>query len=186
MARQSGSPPAADQLFPVVYEELRAIARSQRRRWRGSETLDTTALVHEAYLRLADSAFAGYKDRGHFMAVAATAMRQILIDYARSRQAEKRGGGLRRLSFDEVELALGESPAFSASQAELLLAVDESVRRLTIESERLGRIVECRFFGGLSLQETAAALGVSLATVKRGWSLAQAWLHRDLADATGR
>ena len=182
MARRSGSPPAADQLFPVVYEELRAFARRQRRRWRNSETHDTTALVHEAYLRLAGSAFTGFRDRSHFMAVAATAMRQILIDYARATQAEKRGGGLRRLSFEDVEAALGETPGVTADQAELLLAVDDAVRRLTAESERLGRIVECRFFGGLSLQETAEALDISLATVKRGWSLAQAWLFRELSS----
>lgn len=182
MARRGGSSPAADQLFPVVYEELRAIARRQRRRWQGAETLDTTALLHEAYLRLAGSGVAAYRDRAHFMAVACTAMRQILIDYARATRAEKRGGGLRRLSFDEVELALGDRSGFSAEQAELLLAVDDAVRRLTLESERLGRIVECRFFGGMSLQETADALQVSLATVKRGWSLAKAWLVRELSD----
>jgi RNA polymerase sigma factor (TIGR02999 family) len=128
------------------------------------------------------SGVAVYRDRAHFMAVACTAMRQILIDYARATHAEKRGGGLRRLSFDEVELALGDRPGFSADQAELLLAVDDAVRRLGKESERLGRIVECRFFGGMSLQETADALDVSLATVKRGWSLAQAWLFRELSE----
>jgi RNA polymerase sigma factor (TIGR02999 family) len=170
-------------LFPIVYEELRAIARSQRRRWQSSDTLNTTALVHELYLRLAGGGGSGYQDRGHFLAVAAMAMRQILIDYVRSRQAAKRGGGLRRMSFEEVEAALGEHPAFSLEQAELLMQVDASVRRLAGESERLGRIVECRFFGGLSLQETADALGISLATVKRGWALAQAWLYRDLREA---
>jgi RNA polymerase sigma factor (TIGR02999 family) len=180
MAPQEGSSTVAEQLFPIVYEELRAVARRQRRGWRGSETLDTTALVHEVYLRLAAKGNAAYQDRGHFMAVAATAMRQILIDYARATRAAKRGGGLQRLSFDEVEVALGDSPSFSAGQAELLITLDESLTRLAKESERLGRIVECRFFGGMSLQETADALGVSIATVKRGWALAQAWLYRDL------
>jgi RNA polymerase sigma factor (TIGR02999 family) len=107
-------------------------------------------------------------------------MRQILIDYARAQAAEKRGGGLRRLSFDDVELALSASNAFSAEHAEVLVAIDDSLRRLSVESERLGRIVECRFFGGLTLPETAESLGISLATAKRGWSLAQAWLYRDL------
>ena len=173
-------PASADPLLPIVYEELRDIARRQRRRWRGSETLDTTALVHEAWLRLMGHAGDGWQSKSHFMAVAATAMRQILIDYARAQAAEKRGGGLRRLSFDDVEVALSDSRAFSPEHAELLVAVDESLRRLTAESERLGRIVECRFFGGMTLPETAESLGISLATAKRGWSLAQAWLYRDL------
>jgi RNA polymerase sigma factor (TIGR02999 family) len=185
MARiRSGDAAAVDELFALVYDELRGLARAQRRRWEGDHTLNTTVLVHEAYLRLVDQTSPEWRDRAHFMAVAARAMRHILIDYARQRQAQKRGGARERLSLDEIESSLaGGDP--SEARDEALLALDASLERLARESERQSRIVECRFFGGMTIEETAEAVGVSPATVKRAWTAAQAWLYRDLRAALG-
>jgi RNA polymerase sigma factor (TIGR02999 family) len=181
---RSGDPGAVDELFALVYDELRGLARAQRRRWEGDHTLNTTVLVHEAYLRLVDQTSPEWRDRAHFMAVAARAMRHILIDYARQRQAQKRGGKSERLSLDEIESSLvGADP--SEARDEALLALDASLERLARESERQSRIVECRFFGGMTIEETAEAVGVSPATVKRAWMAAQAWLYRDLRAALG-
>jgi RNA polymerase sigma factor (TIGR02999 family) len=185
MARiRSGDAAAVDELFALVYDELRGLARAQRRRWEGDHTLNTTVLVHEAYLRLVDQTSPEWRDRAHFMAVAARAMRHVLIDYARQRQAQKRGGKSERLSLDEIESSLaGADP--SEARDEALLALDASLERLARESERQSRIVECRFFGGMTIEETAEAVGVSPATVKRAWTAAQAWLYRDLRAALG-
>ena len=178
---REGDGEALDRLFPIVYEELRALARSQRRRWSGGDdTLNTTALVHEAYLRLVDRAHPDWTSRTHFGAVAAKAMRHILIDQARRRAAAKRGGGRVRVDLTGVEDALGSPAVESAPEPEVLLALDEALQRLERMSERQSQIVELKFFGGMTNEEVAGALGISLATVKRGWSVAQAWLYREI------
>ena len=176
-ARQ-GDADAVGGLFSLVYDQLKRIARMQRQR-QPEQTLNTTALVHEAFLKLSHLENLSVQDRSHFLAIAATAMRQILIDHARGRLAEKRGGSSTPIPFHELEAAL-ESGAFSDGKAHAVLALDESLTRLAQRSERQSRVVECRFFAGLSIEETAAALGTSPATVKRDWAMAQAWLYRDL------
>jgi RNA polymerase sigma factor (TIGR02999 family) len=175
-----GEPNALGRLFTLVYDQLREIARGQRQRHLGGETLTTTALVHEAFIKLFGSESRDFNDRAHFMAVAATAMRQILIGNARRKAAAKRGGGQPSATFDEVEHALASEPGFVTSKADALLALDRALERLELHSKRKSRIVECRFFGGMSIEETAAALGISPATVKRDWSMAQVWLHREI------
>lgn len=180
-----GDPHAPARLFTVVYDKLRAIARMQRRRQPSTETLNTTALVHEAFLKLFGSGGRDFKDRAHFMAVAATAMRQILIGHARRKAALKRGSGEQTATLEEVERALLSEAAMVPQADEALLALNRALIRLQEHSERQSRIVECRFFGGMSIEETAEALGVSPATVKRDWSMAQAWLHRELQSELG-
>ena len=180
-----GDPTAPGRLFSLVYQKLRSIARIQRRRQPSGETLNTTAVVHEAYLKLFGSGNRDFKDRAHFMAVAATAMRQILIGHARRKSAAKRGGGEAPASFDEVERALHGDAGFVPPAADALLALDEALERLRQHSERQSRIVECRFFGGMSIEDTATALELSPATVKRDWSMAQAWLHREIQSELG-
>ncbi len=180
-ARQ-GDAAAVGGLFSLVYDQLKRIARTQRSR-QSEDTLNTTALVHEAFIKLSNKENLGVQDRSHFLAVAATAMRQILIDHARSRLAAKRGGGSSTpIPFHEIEAALDSSANFDDGKAQALVALDESLTRLSLRSERQGRVVECRFFAGLSIEETAAALGLSAATVKRDWAMAQAWLYRDLRE----
>jgi RNA polymerase sigma factor (TIGR02999 family) len=171
---RGGDGGALDRLLPVVYDELRALAR-QVRRGPSSETVNTTALVHEAYLRL--SRGEGFEGRSHFLGVAAKAMRHVLVDHARRRSAEKRGGDLARVELSETLVG-------SAAQTSdgLVLALDRALGRLGALDARKARVVECRFFGDLSVEETAAALGVSTATVKRDWRMAQAWLYRALAE----
>jgi RNA polymerase sigma factor (TIGR02999 family) len=185
-----GDPQAPGRLFTLVYEKLREIARVQRRRQPAAETLNTTALVHEAFLKLfgARGASGGkrdFKDRAHFMAVAATAMRQILIGHARSRAALKRGAGEPTATLEEVERSLLSDVGLTNPSADVLLALDRALVRLHDLSERQSRIVECRFFAGMSIEETADALDISPATVKRDWSMAQAWLHRELQRELG-
>ena len=179
---REGDPSALRGLFPLVYEQLKQIARVQRRR-QNEGTLNTTALVHEAYIKLTGQQEFGPRDRNHFLAVAAIAMRQILVDHARGRLAAKRGGGNTPFSLEAIEAALENGPRFSDADSEVLVALDESLARLARLSERQSRVVECRFFGGLSIEETAQAMGTSPATVKRDWSMAQAWLYRDLQAA---
>jgi RNA polymerase sigma factor (TIGR02999 family) len=174
---RGGNRAALDELFPLVYSELRAIAARQRRGWRGDLTVNTTALVHEAYLKLVGQGQLVAGDRAHFFAVAATAMRHILCNYARDRRREKRGGHLQKFSLDELLAAPGQV-TFSDEQAETLTALDDALRQLEQLDPRQGRIVECRFFGGLTIEDTAAALGTSPATVKREWALARARLYR--------
>jgi RNA polymerase sigma factor (TIGR02999 family) len=179
-ARQ-GDAPAVGELFTLVYDQLKRMARMQRRQ-RAELTLNTTALVHEAFIKLAGRERLAVRDRAHFLAVAAMAMRQILLDHARRRLAGKRGGGAHSISFDDIQTALDGAAGFTELKAEALLALDESLARLAQRSERQSRVVECRFFGGLSVEETAQALGISPATVKRDWAMAQAWLYRDLQE----
>jgi RNA polymerase sigma factor (TIGR02999 family) len=174
-AVSSGDRGAIDELFQAVYTELQSIAHGQRLRWQGDETLNTTALVHEAYLKLVRQDV-DWQGRAHFYAVAATAMRHILVNYAERRLAAKRGGGIPHVPLDEANPVPAEG-------AEDLLALNEALEKLGRLNERQSRVVECRFFGGLGIRETAQALGVSPATVERDWALASAWLRRALDDS---
>ncbi len=177
----TGDREALNDLYPLVYDELRALARAQRRRHGHTDTLNTTALVHEAYLKLGGQEHPQWHDRAHFSAVAATAMRHLRIDYARRAHAARRGGRRVRLSLDQIEHSLTSPGAGGmAEEPELLVLLDEALRRLEQLSERQVRIVECRFFAEMTVPDTAATLSVSTATVKRGWSMAQAWLHREM------
>ena len=169
-----GNKEAADALFSQVYDELRAVARRQLGGRQG-QTLDTASLVHEAYLRMVDVTGLSFEDRAHFLSYAGTAMRTILIDHARRRAAAKRGGGVRAATLDE-EMTPAER------QAEQLLFIGEALDELEEMSPRLARVVECRFFAGMTDPETAAALGVSDRTVRRDWTKARACLHAALAD----
>lgn len=170
----SGDQQALDQLTPLVYDELRQMARTYLRRERSDHTLQATALVHEAYLRLIDQHSVSWQNRAHFFGVASQMMRRILVNHALARAAEKRGGGTERLSLDET--------VSFADQRELdLIALDEALKELERLDPQQTRIVELRFFGGLSIEETAEALKVSPATVKRDWSTARLWLRRQLA-----
>jgi RNA polymerase sigma factor (TIGR02999 family) len=170
---RTGDGQAWDRLLPIVYEELRLIASRQLRHQNGEPTLNTTALVHEAYIKLAEASRLGFVDRAHFFALAARAMRQIVIDHARRHQAAKRGGEWRRVPLDEAEIPL-------ETRAETLLALDEALNRLSEMNDRLARVVECRFFGGMTEQETAAALGVNERTVRRDWTKARLWLYAEI------
>jgi len=172
-AAEQGDRAAMDEVFAAVYDELHRRARAQRRRWSGDDTLDTTALVHEAYLKLVDQSQAQWNDRAHFLAVASRAMRHILVNYAEQRRAAKRGGGAPVVPLDDAN-PVGEEVA------EEILALHEAVRRLAEVNQRQAQVVEARFFAGLPIDETAAALGISPATVKRDWKLATAWLHREI------
>jgi RNA polymerase sigma factor (TIGR02999 family) len=172
-AWQAGDPSARERLFPLVYDELRLIAHRQLQRERPGHTLDTTALVHEAYLRLAGSTSQDFSDRAHFFAMAATAMRRILVDYARRYRTEKRGAAPRRVSLTDTMLVAEE-------RADTLLAVDEALVELARIDARLSRVVECRFFAGLTEEETAETLGITSRTVRRDWTKAKGWLLRTL------
>ena len=172
-AWRGGETGAVDRLLPLVYEELRRIARRQLRNEAVGHTLNSTALVHEAYLKLVDQTRAEWVDRAHFYAVAAQAMRRILVDHARKHRAAKRGGGDRRVPLDDVHLPVEE-------RAELLVALNEALERLAALDSRLAQVVECRYFGGLTEEETAAALGVTARTVRRDWVKARGWLHEEL------
>jgi RNA polymerase sigma factor (TIGR02999 family) len=175
-----------DRIVPLVYTELRAIAHRQLKRERDSHTLNTTALVHEAFLRLADQGSIRCENEAHFFAIAARVMRQVLIDYARYHHAAKRGRAEPAVELEA--LALGQSGAGASDslvaddRAEVLVALDEALTRLAAFDERLVRVVECRFFGGLTEQETAVALGVTPRTVRRDWVKAKAWLQRALEE----
>ncbi len=179
---RAGNRTAFGELLPLVYDELHRLAERQRHRWIGDDTLDTTALVHEAYLKLADQSAPEWQNRAHFLGVASTAMRQILIDYAKRKCAAKRGGRRPHVPLHEVEAALLQVEPSAEVRDEVLVALDESLHRLERYSRRQMRIVECRFFAGTSVEDTAEALGVSSATVKRGWGMARAWLYRDLKE----
>lgn len=171
---------ALDALFSTVYEELRGLAHQQRQRWRGDYTLNTTALVHEAYVKLVDQRRASWETRAHFLATAAKAMRHILMNYARDRRAQKRGGDRPKLSLEEIGERLGQELTLTEENTELLVAIDEALQRLEQVNERQSRIVECRFFGGMTIPDTAEALGISRTTVQRDWVMAKAWLYRDM------
>ncbi len=173
LAWRAGDRDALDRLFPLVYEQLRGIAHRQLKGERPERTLDTTGLVHEAYLKLVNQTRVQWADRAHFFAVAARAMRRILVDQARRRGALKRGAAPRRVSLTDLPVAIEE-------RADTLIALDEALTELAGVDERLSRVVECRFFGGLTEDETAEALGVTARTVRRDWTKAKGWLHRVL------
>jgi RNA polymerase sigma factor (TIGR02999 family) len=177
-AARQGDGNAMDRLMTLVYDELRAVARRQLRRWRPGQTLDTTALVHEAYFRLVDQASASWQDRAHFLSVAGVAMRHILVDAARRRAAKKRGGEGPRITLDEMRLDLGGPDA--SRQAVEILDLDEALTSLAARNERLSRLVELRFFAGLTEEETAQTLGTSERTVRRDWLKARAFLFHSL------
>jgi RNA polymerase sigma factor (TIGR02999 family) len=178
---EGGDQAALDELFPLVYDELRTLAHYHRRRWRGDETLETTALVHEAYLKLVGQSRIRAESRAHFLAVAARAMRHILSNYARDQRTEKRGGAARKLSFDELKLTPAQA-GFSPEQADELVALHDALRTLEQVSPRRSQVVECRFYAGMTVDDTAAALGISPRTVKRDWAVAQAWLLRRMEE----
>jgi RNA polymerase sigma factor (TIGR02999 family) len=169
-----GDAQALERLTPLVYQELHRIARGYMARERPDHTLQTTALVNEAYVRLVDARQVAWQDRVHFFAVCAQAMRRILVDHARSRAYLKRGGGNVRIQFDEA-YGIAGSPETN------LLELDEALNRLSHLDPRKGKVIEMRFFGGLSVEETAEALGISPETVMRDWKLARAWLYRELS-----
>ncbi len=174
---RAGDRSAFARLWPIVYEELRALAARLLRAERPGHTLQPTALVHEAYLRLVGER-AAWQDRAHFFAIAAQAMRRILVDYARGRHASKRGGAERRVSLDGPV----DAPAATDIDLDDVIEVDEALGELSALDAFGARVVELRYFGGLTVEETASALGVSPATVKREWQLARAWLYRRLSE----
>jgi RNA polymerase sigma factor (TIGR02999 family) len=174
-AWREGDATAVDRLFPLVYEELRRVAHRQLGRERPDHTLGTTALVHEAYLKLVDQTRAQWADRSQFFAISSRAMRRILVDHARQHLAGKRGGRRERVNLDEETLSLDE-------RADLLVAVDEALDRLRSVDERASRVVDCRFFGGYTEEETAAALGITDRTVRRDWTRAKEWLYQALRE----
>jgi RNA polymerase sigma factor (TIGR02999 family) len=180
-----GNRDAFDRLLPMVYGELAMIARGRLRHERDGHTLNTTALVHEAYLRLVDQTRVEWNGRGHFFAVASEAMRRILVDYAKRQRAGKRGGGAVHLPLEVVGEQVGAEGLLTDDQATELLALDDALERLAEFNPQGARIVQYRFFGGLSTPEVANVLGTSERTVRRSWSVAKAWLRRELDDAIG-
>jgi len=176
LALRAGDKDALNQLLPVVYERLRAMAHARLAGQRRGASIDTTDLVHEAYLKLVDQSRAEWRDRTHFFAVAATAMRQIVVDRARRRSARKRGGGVRPTLLDDAGPGV-------AARAEEILALDQALSRLAALSERMVKMVELRFFAGLSVEETAEVLGIDPRTVNRDWRAARALLYRALSGA---
>ena len=171
---QDGDPSVAARLLPLVYDDFRALALRHLARERAGHTLQPTALVHEAYLKLVDQTRVNWQGRTHFFAVGAQAMRRILVEHARSRRREKRGGDRQRVELDE-------GAALAPERGVDLLDLDEALKRLEALDERQARVVELRFFGGLNMEEVAQALGVSKRTAEGDWRMARAWLHRELA-----
>jgi RNA polymerase sigma factor (TIGR02999 family) len=177
-AIEHGDPHAAEHLLPLVYDELRRLAAEKMAQEKPGHTLQATALVHEAYLRLVDVEKAQHwNSRGHFFAAAAEAIRRILIESARSKAREKRGGDWQRVDFEELDVATSISP-------DQLVALDDALERLTALDHVAGELVKLRYFAGLALGEAAAALGISTATAYRHWAYARAWLHSELLKGT--
>ena len=174
-----GNSQAANELVPLIYNELRQLAAACMRREQAGHTLQATALVHEAYLRLMGQRNVQWNDRAHFFAVAATLMRRVLLDYARKRHTAKRGGAPRKATLEEGLLIAEE-------HLEDVLALDQCLTRLAAIDPQQARLVELRFFAGLDVEETAAVMGISTATVKREWSSAKAWLNREITGRKGR
>jgi RNA polymerase sigma-70 factor, ECF subfamily len=173
-----GDREAPSQLMPLVYQELRRLADHYMSHERASHTLQPTALVNEAYLRLIDQTRVDWQNRAHFFGIAAQLMRRVLLDHARAHHAGKRGGAAKRLSLDEASILPEE-------RASDLIALDEALEELAKLDERKSRIVELRFFGGLGVDETAEVLGIHRATILRDWAVAKAWLHRELSKEDG-
>ena len=178
-AWSGGKREALDDLLPLVYDELHRQAHRFLRRERRNHTLQTTALIHEVYLKLVDQARVSWQNREHFFAVSANVMRQILVNYANARQRKKRGGSAEKLDFDESLLIVVKKTDVD------LLGLDEALTRLGKMDKQQEQIVELRYFGGLTIEETAEALGVSPATIKRDWRMTKAWLHRELSGKDG-
>lgn len=172
---REGQPDVMEQLFPLVYRELRQMAHRWMQGERTGHTLGTTGLVHETYLKLVDQTRVDWRDRGHFYAAAAGAMRRILVDYARRYRALRRGGGLEAFP-------LGDDDGAVAARSDTLLALDEALEDLAAMNPRLGQVVECRYFAGLTEEETAEALGITTRTVQRDWTKARGWLHTRLTS----
>jgi len=172
---------AVDELLPLVYDELRLLARAYMRRERTGHTLQPTALVHEAYVRLIEQRAITCQSRAHFLGVAAGAMRRVLVDHARGRNAQKRGRGATLVTVQDLD----DLPQPAATEDLDLVVLDDALSRLTVLDARQGQIVELRFFGGLSVEETAAVVGVSERTVKREWQISRAWLRREIARIDG-
>jgi RNA polymerase sigma-70 factor, ECF subfamily len=170
-----GKSEAIDELMPMVYEELKRMAKSYMNSQPSGHTLQTTALIHEAYLKLADQREKRWQNRAHFFAVAAQAMRHILVDHARSHQTQKRGGETKIVSLEDVAIISNE-------RADELVLLDEALQNLTALDERKGRVVELRYFGGLSVEETAEVLKISQETVMRDWRFAKTWLLREILN----
>jgi RNA polymerase sigma factor (TIGR02999 family) len=173
---ESGDPTAAEQLLPLVYDELRKLAAMRLVQEKPGQTLQATALVHEAYLRLVDGAAAQHwNGRGHFFAAAAEAMRRILVESARSKAREKRGGDWKRVDFESLDVSSSVSP-------DQLVALDDALQRLAAQDQIAGKLVKLRYYAGLSLEEAASAVGVSTATAYRHWAYARAWLRSELLN----
>jgi len=178
-AARQGDKHAVDRLFGAVYDRLHALAGAQRGRWDGDFTLNTTALVHEAYVKMVNQSEPDWRDRAHFLSAAARAMRHVLVNYAERRNAAKRGGGTERVPLAAGENEAGFNPV-PPETAEEVLSLHEALERLEDLNRRQSRVVECRFFAGMRLEETAEVLGVSVATVKRDWGHASAWLRLEM------
>jgi len=178
MRWKNGDEDALERLVPLVYQELRSLARSYLRRERKDHTLQATALVHEVFLRLTRQGLTDYKDRAHFFGIAARAMRQILVAHARRHAALKRGGGVEKLRY-------GDEPGASVSSGIDLASLDSALGKLAERDAFISRIVELRFFGGHTIKETAAIVGCSPATVSREWEFARAWLYREMQGGSG-
>jgi RNA polymerase sigma factor (TIGR02999 family) len=172
----AGRPEAMERLLPMVYDRLRALARRELARERPGHTLSATALVHEAYLRLVNLENVEWRGRAHFLGACAQVMRRVLVESARRRNRIKRGGGAHGVTLDDNLLVA------TRSQPAQVLALEEALQRLELLSPRQARVVECRYFAGMEVDETAEALGISPATVKRDWTMARAWLSRELAE----
>jgi RNA polymerase sigma factor (TIGR02999 family) len=177
VAWSDGRQEALEDLVPLVYAQLRHLAGGYVRREPGGHPLQATALVHEAYIRLIDQKRVKWRNRAHFFGVAATLMRRIMVDHARGRRAEKRGGAIEHVTLTDAELSSGRNEVD-------ILALHHSLERLAALDPRQARIVELRYFGGLTIEETAEVAGISAATVAREWTIAKAWLRADLADST--
>jgi RNA polymerase sigma factor (TIGR02999 family) len=173
-AAGDGSDEAMDEVFQVVYPRLKEIARARRRGWQGAHTMNTTGLIHEAYLKVAGGS-GSFENRGHFFATTARAMRQVLINYAERQSAKKRGGAV-------SEVTLHEHDAVTDGALDELISLNDALKKLEAMSERQAQVVECLFFAGLNIPETAEALEISPATVKRDWATARAWLYREMQD----
>jgi len=173
-------PKAFDELFRQIYDELYQRAHQQRKRWSGDHTLNTTALLHEAYLKLVDQNVDDNHSRAHFYATASKAMRHILINYERHKKRSKRGGDVTKISLNKLIFESEKNMEFSGEQSDILLILENALEKLEILSPRQSKIIECRFFGGMTIEDTATALGVSPRTVKRSWKTAQLWLYREM------
>ncbi len=182
---RGGDDEVVDDLFEEVYTELRHRARGQRKQWKGDPGLRTTALAHEAYVKLVRQEEQSWESRSHFFAVASRAMRHILVDRARKQRAQKRGGDAQILSLEALRESLNRDQATTEERSEMLVVLDAALRRFEEEHERAARVVECRFFGDMTIEETAEALGISGSTVSRDWDLAQAWLYREMKRIHG-